>query len=179
MSGFNEDKAAAQLAEVLALECGVHPVAARQIRTAAYLHDIGKQKLSEVLLNKPGKLTASEFEVIKTHTRLGAEMLIPIQGSLGNMARLSALYHHEHWDGGGYFGKRTDELPAYISYISIADVFTALVSERSYKSAWPPEEAIKYINNQAGTQFSPALVRVFVPLAQGDSRVRAIYGEVM
>jgi len=179
MCGFNEDKAAANLTEIVALECGVHSAVAKQIRAAAVMHDIGKQKIPDSILKKPGKLTEQEFEVVKTHTRLGAEMLASIQGSLGKMARLTALYHHEWWSGDGYWSRRTDELPAYISIISISDVFTALVCERPYKHAWPPEEALGYINNQAGTQFSPALVRAFIPLARHDSRIRAIYGEVM
>jgi len=176
MDGFNEDKAAARLAEIVALECGVHPVIAGQIRVAAILHDVGKQKIPDSILNKPGKLTGQEFEVVKTHTRLGAEMLSSIQGGLGEMARQIALWHHEWWSGDGYWHKLTDELPAYVSIVAIADVFTALVCERVYKTAWPPSEALAYINSQAGTQFSPALVGVFIPLARSDSRVQALFG---
>lgn len=175
MNYFNEDKAAAQLAEIVALECGIYPAVAKQIRAAAALHDIGKQKIPERILNKTCKLTAWEFDIVKTHTRKGADMLTSIQGSLGEMARLTALYHHEFWDGNGYWNKRTDELPAFVSIIAIADVFTALVCERPYKHAWPPKEALDYIQNQAGTQFSPMLVSVFIPLARNDSRVAAIF----
>lgn len=172
---FSEDKASTCFAELMALECGVHPIVAGQIRTAAALRDIGKQKIPERILKKSCKLTEWEFDIVKTHTRKGADMLANFQGSLGEIARLTALYHHEFWDGNGYWGKYTDELPAYISFVAIADVFTALVSERPYKHAWPPEEALAYIENQAGTQFSPALVKIFIPLARNDSRVRAIY----
>lgn len=174
MDRISEETATARLAELVALEYGVHPAVARQIRTAAALHDIGKVKIPESILNKPGKLDGREFEIIKAHTRLGAELLESIRGSLGEMARLIALYHHEWWSGGGYFGRHTDELPCYISIVAIADVYTALVCERPYKHAWPPEEALAYIQNQAGNQFSHALVKVFLPLAQNDSRVSAL-----
>lgn len=175
MCSFVEDEAAARLAEIVALECGVHPAVAKQIRVAAALHDIGKQKIPDSILNKPGKLTEQEFELMKTHTRLGAKMLRSIQNGLGKMVRTTALYHHEWYDGGGYWGKHTCELPTYVPIVSISDVFTALVCERSYKFAWPPEEALDYIQNQAGTQFSPALVGVFIPLVRNDSRVSAIF----
>ncbi len=172
---FNENKAVALLAEIVALEYGFYPDVAAQIKTAAILHDVGKQKIPDSILNKPGKLTEREFELIKTHTLLGAEILSTLKGSLGEMARQTALYHHEWWDGNGYWGKRTDELPCYIPIVSVADVFTALVCERPYKNAWPPEEALDYIQNQTGTQFSPALARVFIPLARNDSRVKALF----
>lgn len=167
MGQMNEDKAVARLAELVALECGVHPVVAKQIRTATALHDVGKVKISTSILNKPGKLNEQEFEIIKTHTRLGAKILSGIEGGLGAMARLIALYHHEWYDGGGYWGWHTCELPGYVSIAAISDVFTALIRERPYKAAWPPDEALAYIENQAGRQFSPALVKAFLPLARG------------
>jgi putative nucleotidyltransferase with HDIG domain len=179
LSVFNEEKAAAKLAEIIALKYGEHPAVARQIRAAAALHDIGKQKIPDAILNKSGKLTNREFEIMKTHTTLGAEMLVSFQGKLGAMARVTALYHHERYDGGGYWGKRTDGLPLYVAITAISDVFTALVCERPYKSPWPPDDTIDYINYQAGTQFDPVLVGVFIPLVQSDSSVRAIYEGVI
>ena len=167
-----------RLAELVALECGVRPAVASQIRIAATLHDIGKQKIPRDILNKPGKLNAQEFDIIKTHTVLGAEMLSSMRGELGEMARACCLYHHEYWNGGGYLGRFTDDLPFYIPFVAISDVFTALVCERSYKQAWPPSEAIAYIQNQADTQFSPVLVGIFLSLVRIGSRVSAIYAEV-
>lgn len=175
MNHFNEAAAVARLSEIVALECGVHPAVVRQIRVAAALHDIGKQKIPGSILNKPGKLTGREFEIVKTHTILGAEMLAGIQGGLGEMARTIALYHHEWYDGGGYWGKHTCELPCYVSFAAISDVYVALISNRTYKTAWPEEEACDYIQNQAGTQFSPALVKTFLALVRNDSRVPEIF----
>ena len=171
---FHEDKAVGKLAEIIALECGINPAKARQIRIAASLHDIGKQKIQH-LVNKPGKLTAAEFEVMKTHTTIGAAMLKTFQGELGEMAFNIAKWHHENWDGSGYFGKRLSELPFYIEMVAIADTFTALCVQRSYKEPWPPEEALAYIQSQADIRFSPALVDIFIPLVRNDSRVKAIF----
>ena len=179
MDSFNEDKAVARLTEIVLLEYGTSPAEAKQIRTAAALHDIGKQKIPKYILNKPGKLTESEFEVVKTHTTLGVEMLDSFQGELGEMARVTALYHHERYDGFGYWGKRTSELPLYVAVTAIADVFAALVCARPYKRPWPPMEAIEYIQSSAGAQFDPALVAVFLPLVRDDSRVRELFEGVI
>ena len=178
MNNFSEEKAVARLAEIIALEYGASAAEARQIRTAAALHDIGKQKIPSAILDKPGKLTAEEFEIIKTHTVLGAEMLEHFQGELGDMARTVALYHHERYDGEGYWGKRTEELPLFVSATAISDVFTALLCERPYKQAWPPRDVIDYIEEQAGSQFDPALAALFLSLVQNDSRIRAVFEEV-
>jgi len=177
MKNFSEDAAVARLAEIVALECGVHPATARQIRTAAALHDIGKQKIPGNLLNKSGKLTGREFEIVKSHTRLGAGMLASIQGNLGEMARTIALYHHERYDGKGYWGIRTCELPCYVPVVAISVVFVALISKRPYKSAWPPEEALDYIQNQAGLQFNPVLVGTFISLVRSDNSISARFGK--
>jgi putative nucleotidyltransferase with HDIG domain len=177
LNSFNEEKAVARLAEIVALECGATPAEARKIRAAAAIHDIGKQKIPAEILNKPGKLTAPEFEIVKTHTTLGAAMLSSIQGEIGAMARLIAEFHHEHYDGHGYWGKSLYEFPYYLQFVSIADVFTALVSERPYKERWPPRDALEYIRNQSGAMFNPLLVDVFIPLIENDSRARAIFEE--
>lgn len=113
MNSFNEDKAVARLAELIAMETGIRSETARQIRTAAVLHDIGKVKIPGDILNKPGKLTAEEFEIIKTHTTLGAELLTSIQGGIGVMSREIALNHHEWVNGAGYWSVPADTLPPY------------------------------------------------------------------
>lgn len=172
---IKEDRMVGMLAEIIALEYGVPPSMARQIRTAAFLHDIGKQRISHSILSKPGKLNTQEFDMIKMHTLLGAEMLTSIQGSLGVMARACCLFHHEWHNGGGYFGVRTEYLPFYVPFVAISDVWAALVCERPYKQAWPLNEAMHYIQNKAGTQFNPELVEVFLNLIRSDSRVSALF----
>jgi putative two-component system response regulator len=150
------------------------PKNARQIRIAATLHDVGKLMIPETILGKPGKLTAREFEIIKAHTILGAEMLKTLQGDLGEMARLCCEFHHERFDGQGYWGRRIGDLPRYVSFVAISDVFTALASKRPYKEAWPPCEALQYIQNKSGTQFCPELVKIFLDLVRGGGSVPAI-----
>jgi putative two-component system response regulator len=175
LNTFNENKAVGRLSELLALEYGASPAYAKQIRTAAVLHDIGKQKIPAGILLKPGALTAQEFGVMKTHTVLGAEMLKAIKGSLGEMARACCMYHHEFYNGGGYFGIHTEKLPFYCQFVAIADVFTALLCNRPYKQPWPPKEAVEYIQSKAHTQFAPELVSAFISLVRNDSRVPAIF----
>jgi len=175
-SHFHEDEAVAKLSKLLALECGMSPEKAEQIYIAALLHDAGKKKLSAELLNKPDKLTPEEFEVMKTHTTFGAEMLRCVEGDLGVMVRKVALYHHERWDSCGYWGKSLSKLPRYVEIVAIADTFTALVSPlRTYKQPWPPKEAIDYIHSQAGSHFSHAMVNIFLQLLRTNDRIAGIY----
>ncbi len=169
----NEEKAVANLSEALALELGISPKAARLIRNASVFHDIGKDKLPHKILNKPGPLDEQEFEIVKTHTVIGAEMLRSLQGDLGEMARLIARYHHEYYDGGGYWGVHMGNLPGYVAIVSIADVYIALTSERVYKHAWPQGDALEYIKSKAGTQFKLSLVDAFVSLITQDCGIPA------
>lgn len=171
----SESKTVGRLTEIIALEHGVPPHKARQIRLAAALHDVGKQKIDPAILNAPRKLTAAEFEIIKTHTTLGAEMLTGLQGKLGEMAREVCLHHHEWYNGNGYWGKRAADLPYFVPYVSICDVLVALLNKREYKEAWPPAEAVDYIRKQAGTQFAPELVEVFLWLVEHDNRIAALF----
>ena len=160
----NESYIVGWIAQRTAIEYGVSPSVAKQIRIAATLHDVGKHKLPDKILNKPGRLNEREFGIIKSHTILGAEILSGFHGGFKEMAKKIALFHHERYDGGGYWGIRTEELPYYVPIVAISDVFTALVSKRPYKHAWPTDEAIEYINNKAGTQFCPDLTKMFIAL---------------
>ena len=179
MNHYEENKAVGRLSEILALECGYEPAKARQIRNAAVLHDVGKQKIPKSILQKPDKLNTEEFEIIKTHTKLGVELLSSIKGELGDYARIICLFHHEWYkpSEGGYWGVSAYYLPDYVSFVSISDVFISLINERAYKPAWPPEDALGYIQKQAGTQFCPELVSNFISLIREDSRVPAIFYE--
>ena len=166
----------AKLSEMFALRRGIQPSAARKIMITAALHDVGKQKIDKNIINKPGKLDAQEFEVMKTHTKLGAEMLSSVQGELGEMAQATALFHHEWYDGNGYWGRRSGDLPVYVPMVAIVDMFTALICKRAYKDAWPPNDALEYIKNQAGIQFCPELANDFVSLIRSDGSIPALFG---
>ena len=165
----------ARLAEITALVSGFGAEAARQIKTATLLHDIGKLKIPEGILNKPGKLDVLEFEIVKTHTKLGAEMLRSLHGEIKTVAQNIAMFHHERHDGNGYWRKRTSDLPPYLPIAILADVYVALISERPYKRPWTTEKAVDYIRKNAGTQFDPDMAEVFISLIVTDSRVAAIF----
>jgi putative two-component system response regulator len=132
------------------------------IRRAAPLHDIGKVGIPDAILLKPGRLTAEEFETIKTHTTIGAEILSRSRSPLLVMAEEIALAHHERWDGRGYpFGLEREQIPVPGRIVAVADVFDALTHERPYKRAWPVREALAEILQQAGRQFDPEVVQAF------------------
>lgn len=128
---------------------------------AAMLHDIGKLIVPSSILDKPGKLTAEEFEKIKEHTSYGGELLKDVPGEMMEMARNIAMYHHERWDGKGYNKIKGNNINYYARYVSVIDVFDALISKRCYKDAWPLEQAYDEIVNNSGTQFAPEAVKVF------------------
>ena len=176
MEILSENKAVSLLAEIIALECGADTSKAKQVRTAASLHDVGKLKIPTSILNKKGKLESYEFEIIKTHTFLGADMLSGIQGEIGVMLRTVCMYHHEWYDGSkSYWGKNAADLPKYVPIITVCDVFAALMAKRPYKDPWPPDKVIEYIQEHSGTQFDPKLTALFISLLRHDERLSAIY----
>ena len=131
---------------------------------ASALHDIGKIAIDEKILNKPGRLTPEEFEIIKTHSMMGANMLRNSEGyenePLLQTAYDIARWHHERWDGRGYpDGLKGDEIPISAQLVSLADVYDALTSERCYKKAFPHEKAIQMILNGECGQFNPLLLQ--------------------
>lgn len=134
------------------------------IALASALHDIGKMAIDDAILNKPGRLTPEEFEIMKTHTTIGADMLLElgrhhVGNALMEYAYQIARWHHERWDGKGYpDGLKGDEIPIAAQVVSVADVYDALTSVRVYKDAIPHEEAIQMIlDGKCGT-FNPLLL---------------------
>ena len=133
------------------------------ISTASALHDIGKINIPEQILNKPGRLTKEEFEIIKTHSAVGEHMLrqIPFNQNepLVKIAREICRWHHERWDGRGYpDGLKGDEIPISAQVVSLADVYDALTSERCYKAAFDHETALNMIVNGECGAFNPLLL---------------------
>ncbi len=135
---------------------------------SAPLHDIGKIKIPDSILNKPGKLTPEEFDIMKKHSEYGGEVIDELIESLTEasyleIARDIALYHHERWDGSGYpKGLKGEEIPLSARIMAVADVFDALVSERVYKKAFSFEKAMEIIREESGTHFDPRIVKAFV-----------------
>ena len=145
------------------------------IPLASALHDIGKIGIDEKILNKPGKLTPEEFEVIKTHSMLGAKMLHDLDGfaeqPLLQTAYEIARWHHERWDGRGYpDGLKGDEIPISAQLVSLADVYDALTSERCYKKAFSHERAVQMIQNGECGAFNPLLLQCLTNI-QSDLKV--------
>ncbi|CAN5499156.1 response regulator [soil metagenome] len=138
------------------------------IRQAAPLHDVGKIGISDTILLKPGKLTTEEFEVMKTHTVIGAKILSGGSSPPIKLAEEIALYHHERWNGRGYSGLVGDQIPLSGRIVSVADVFDALTHRRPYKEPWPVSLAVAEIESNSGSQFDPAVVAAFMTLPHKD-----------
>jgi len=136
------------------------------ISSAAALHDVGKISIPDAILNKPGRLTPEEFEVMKTHTTIGSELVSQMQ-NMGDENYLRycyniTLYHHERWDGGGYpAGLAGDQIPICAQVVGLADAFDALTTPRVYKPAYPCNKALNMIVNGECGLFSPKLLECF------------------
>jgi putative two-component system response regulator len=146
----------------------IYPFNLESIISSARLHDIGKITVSDLILNKPGKLTEEEFELMKTHASEGEKIIDSIITESGNEtflhnAKLFAGCHHEKWDGTGYpCGLKEADIPLQGRVMAIVDVYDALISTRSYKSAFTHEKAVEIIKENRGSHFDPKIVDVFL-----------------
>ncbi|HNR29474.1 MAG TPA: response regulator [Candidatus Hydrogenedentes bacterium] len=158
----NHVKRVAEYSKLLSRKSGLAIEEAEIIRLASPLHDVGKVGIPDAILNKPGKLTPEEFDVIKTHTTIGYDMLKVAKGRVLQSAAIIALHHHERFDGGGYpHGRRGKDIHIYGRITGIADVFDALGVERVYKPAWELDRILGYFREERGKQFDPDLTDVF------------------
>jgi response regulator RpfG family c-di-GMP phosphodiesterase len=153
------------------------------LRMAAMLHDVGKVATSDLILRKPSRLSADEYETMKEHTVYGARLFLNKQSDFDEAAAIVALNHHERWDGTGYpghvdfktglpldgfvspdgrpRGKKANEIPLFGRIVALADVFDALSSKRIYKDPWDDRDILSQIERSAGTHFDPELVEIF------------------
>jgi response regulator RpfG family c-di-GMP phosphodiesterase len=123
------------------------------------LHDLGKIGVPDAILNKPGKHTPDEWEIMKSHALLGYEMLNKSERRILQAGALLARDHHERWEGGGYpYNKSGDDIHIYGRITAVADVFDALGSDRCYKKAWPIEKILDLMRAERGKQFEPVLI---------------------
>ncbi|WP_461257976.1 HD-GYP domain-containing protein [Treponema sp. R80B11-R83G3] len=135
--------------------------------SSARMHDLGKISITDLIVNKPGKLTDDEYEIMKTHAEEGERIIDKIiaqtgEGEFLHNARLFAGSHHERWDGKGYpNGLKGEGIPLQGRIMAIVDVYDALVSERPYKNAFTDEEAVRIIMENAGTHYDPKIAEVF------------------
>ena len=161
--------------QLLAMAVGFTKEQADLILTASPLHDIGKIAIPDFILLKPSGLDPNEFEIIKTHTTLGAKMLTGSNSVFLKMAETIALTHHEKWDGKGYpRGIRGEDIPLVGRICALADVFDALSSARPYKEAWTLEKTIEEIRQLKGTHFDPKIVEAFEDLFK---EFKAVYDQ--
>ncbi len=158
---------------VLARRVGGNQETCERILNASPLHDVGKIGIPDHILLKEGPLTEEEYEVMKTHTLIGAQILEGGNSEMMRMARLIALTHHEKWDGTGYpRGLRGEAIPWEGQIASVCDVFDALTTRRPYKRAWTAAEAVEEIRSQAGRHFNPRMVEAFLQVFPEMERIR-------
>ncbi|MEI7986949.1 MAG: HD domain-containing phosphohydrolase [Armatimonadota bacterium] len=154
-----------EMASKLAKAMDLPPRFSHLLRLAAPLHDIGKIGISDLILLKEGKLTDEEYETMKKHCEIGASILSGSKSEILQLAQEIAISHHERWDGRGYPNQLSGEdIPLSGRIVSVVDVFDALTHERTYKKAWPIEEALMEIKKNSGTQFDPTIVKALMTL---------------
>jgi putative two-component system response regulator len=150
---------------MLARAVGLSDAEAELIGEAAALHDLGKIAIPDAILLKPGKLDATEWDIMRRHPELGARMLAGSGSPLIRRAETIALTHHERWDGGGYPARLAGtDIPLEGRICAVCDVFDALLSSRCYKPPWTLEEVIAELEHQRGKHFDPELVDAFLAL---------------
>jgi len=166
-------KRVAKYTYLIAKKYGLDEDEAFILKSASPLHDIGKIGISDSILLKPGKLTKEEFDIMKTHSKIGYDILKASTRSILRAAAIVAHEHHEKYDGSGYpNAKRSDDIHIYGRIVAIADVFDALTHKRVYKEAWEFDKAVKYLIEQKGKHFDPRLVDIFI---SNLDEVREIY----
>ncbi|MFA7405219.1 MAG: HD domain-containing phosphohydrolase [Pelobacteraceae bacterium] len=167
------------------------------LRMSAMLHDVGKVAISDNILKKPGRFTPEEFQVMKLHTLFGANLFADIYSDFDESAGIVAISHHERWDGNGYpghidlqtqkalpgfekedgmaKGKIGEEIPFFGRIVALADVYDALSCRRCYKEAWDENEVVENIRGEAGKQFDPELVEIFLENIDTFRQIEKLY----
>ena len=166
------------LAMALAEHVGLSPKEVRTFGVAGLLHDVGKVRIPSDILNKPGKLTPEEREVMNSHTVEGARFIMEAQQFL-DLAAVVAYEHHIRIDGGGYpalhFHRHCHQAS---DLVHVCDVFDALRTDRPYRDAWPMEKVLSYVEQGAGTEFNPRFAHAFVEMMrESEGRIAEIHAE--
>jgi putative two-component system response regulator len=144
----------AELGASIANQLGLDPDTVENVRVAGRLHDVGKIGIRESVLNKPGPLTAEEYEHVKEHVRIGVEILGPLTHVAGALRYVED--HHEHWDGHGYpVGKAGEQISIGGRILAAADAFDALISRRAYREPKPPRDVVEYLRTHVGSLLDP------------------------
>jgi putative two-component system response regulator len=179
-SEYRDDETGAHIqriglySSVMARELGWGPQAVDDIRLAAPMHDVGKLAIPDRILQKPGKLTPEEFEVMKTHTLIGGRILDNPDIPLLRIAKEIALSHHEKWDGSGYpCGLAGEVIPEAGRIVAVVDVYDALVYARVYRPAVPEDQVLSLIAEGKGKHFDPKILECFFDLLPEIRRIRS------
>ena len=175
----NHVKRVAEFSRLLALKLGLDENEAEMIKLASPLHDIGKIGIPDAILNKPGRHTPEEFEIMKTHAKLGHDMLKSSKRHILRAGAIIANEHHERWEGGGYPNNlKGEDIHIYGRITALVDVFDALGSERCYKKAWPLDKVLDLIRDERGKQFDPKLVDILLDNIDDIVAIRDRYTDV-
>lgn len=159
---YGHPRRVAYLAKVIAQVLGWEKERLATIETGALLHDLGKIAISDTILKKPGPFTEAEYNEVKKHPEIGAQLLIAGGPSL-KAAIPYTLYHHEHYDGKGYpYGLSGEDIPIEGRILAVADAFEAMISDRPYRKRVEPKRALEIIERAAGSQFDPKVVAAFL-----------------
>jgi response regulator RpfG family c-di-GMP phosphodiesterase len=169
----NHVQRVAEYCHLLARAAGMDEAEAQLLKEAAPMHDIGKVSVPDSILNKAGKLTTEEFDVMKLHAGIGQRLLAGSNSRLLDVSAVVAHEHHERYDGTGYpRGLKGEEISIYGRITAIADVFDALGSQRCYKPGWDIDRVFAYMEEQHGKQFDPRLIDLFLACREEISRIR-------
>lgn len=132
------------------------------IEIASMLHDVGKIGIPDSILNKPGRLSDEEFEIMKRHVLIGYKILSQVEHPIFKVASNIALFHHENWDGSGYLkGLKGDDIPVEARIVAIVDVYDALMSDRVYRPKWNENDVLEYIKDREAKKFDPEICKIF------------------
>jgi len=169
----NHVKRVAEYSYLLAKLYGLSEDEAQLIKEASPLHDLGKVAIPDSILNKPGRLTKEEFEIMKTHAQFGYDILKSSNSPIIKAAAIIAHQHHEKYNGTGYpRGLKGDEIHIYGAIVAVADVFDALGSDRVYKKAWDDERIINFFIEETGAHFHPVLANLFLANFERFTKIR-------
>ncbi len=158
----NHVKRVAEYSKILALKLGLSLENAEMLKLASPMHDIGKVGIPDEILNKPGKLTPDEFEIMKTHAQMGYDMLKHSNKPILQAASIVSKEHHEKYNGKGYpRGLKGEDIHIFARITAVADVFDALGSDRVYKKAWEDEKIFELFNSEKGEHFDPKVITAF------------------
>lgn len=164
--------------KALALAVGMNEDVAEMIFHASPMHDVGKIGIPDDILLRPGRLEGKDLQIMRGHVEIGGKILDEHKAPVMKMAHAIAMAHHERWDGKGYpRGLAGSDIPLEARIVAICDVFDALTSVRPYKPAWPIDDAVKYLREQAGMHFDPELSKAFLGILPEIMSIRTQFSD--